>query len=74
MTNRISFYDKVTRLVDEGKAADVLYLDFRKAFALSPTTFPWRSWLPTVCMGARSAGETLTGCLGPKSCGQWRVG
>ena len=27
-----SFYDLVTRLVDEGKAVDVVYLDFSKAF------------------------------------------
>ena len=32
MTTLISFYDKVTRLADEGKAVDVVYLDFRKAF------------------------------------------
>ena len=31
MTNLISFYDLVTRLMDEGKAVDVVYLDF-KAF------------------------------------------
>ncbi|KAK4815150.1 hypothetical protein QYF61_017591 [Mycteria americana] len=31
-TNLISFCDKVTRLVDEGKAVDVVYLDFSKAF------------------------------------------
>ena len=32
MTNLISFYDLVTHLVDEGKAVDVVYLDFSKAF------------------------------------------
>ena len=31
LTNLIS-YDLVTRLVDEGKAVDVVYLDFSKAF------------------------------------------
>ncbi|GAB0209146.1 mitochondrial enolase superfamily member 1 [Grus japonensis] len=32
LTNLISFYDKVTLLVDEGKAVDVLYPDCSKAF------------------------------------------
>ncbi|KAF1443079.1 hypothetical protein FQV21_0001647, partial [Spheniscus demersus] len=32
LTNLISFYDQVTRLVDEGKAVDVVCLDFSKAF------------------------------------------
>ncbi|KAJ7405113.1 rna-directed dna polymerase from mobile element jockey-like [Pitangus sulphuratus] len=32
LTNLISFYDQVTRLVDEGKAVDIVYLDFSKAF------------------------------------------
>ncbi|GAB0181850.1 mitochondrial enolase superfamily member 1 [Grus japonensis] len=32
LANLISFYDKVTHLMDEGKAVDVVYLDFSKAF------------------------------------------
>jgi len=32
LTNLISFCDHVTRLVDEGKAVDVVCLDFSKAF------------------------------------------
>ncbi|GAB0188723.1 mitochondrial enolase superfamily member 1 [Grus japonensis] len=44
LTNLI--YDKVTRLVDEGKAVDVVYLDFSKAFdTVSHTAFSWRDWV-----------------------------
>ena len=32
MTNLIYFNDIVTHLVDKGKAVDVVYLDFSKAF------------------------------------------
>jgi len=32
LTSLISFYDQVTRLVDDREAVDVVYLDFCKAF------------------------------------------
>jgi len=36
LTNLISSYNKVTRLVDESKVVDVVFLDFSKVFDTVP--------------------------------------
>lgn len=43
LTKLISFYDKATSLVSEGKAVNVVYLDFSKAFDI--ISHSWRNWL-----------------------------
>ena len=56
LTNLISLYDKVTHLVDEGKAVDVAYLDLVKPLTPFPTAFSWRNWLLMAWMGLHFAG------------------
>ena len=36
LTNLLEYLETLTKLVDEGQAVDVLYLDFRKAFDVVP--------------------------------------
>ena len=53
LTNLISFCDLVTHLVDEGKAVDVVYLDFSKAFDTVSHCRSWQSvaWTDTLLAG-----------------------
>lgn len=43
LTNLMSFNDQVTCLVDEGKAVGITYLDFSKAFEMSPIALSWKN-------------------------------
>lgn len=54
MTNLIS-YDKMTFLADEGKAVDVIYLNFSKVFDSIPQ-YAVRNWLLTAWTGVQIAG------------------
>ena len=57
LTNLISFYDKVTPLVDEGKAVHVVYLEFSKAFDTAPHSILMEKMAAhSFWMGVQSAG------------------
>jgi len=45
LTNLGSFYDKVIHLVDEGRAVDVVYLDFNKAFDIISHSIFLQKWV-----------------------------
>ncbi|PKU47497.1 rna-directed dna polymerase from mobile element jockey-like [Limosa lapponica baueri] len=71
LTNLISFYDKVTHLVDEGKAVDIVYVDFSKAFDTISHSIPLEK-LAAHGLDGRTLHWVKTGWVaGPKEL--WRM-
>ena len=70
-TNPISFYDLVTHLVDEGKAVDVVYLDFSKAFDSLPRYSPAEAGSPRLGQIHSWLGKEMAAGPGPESRGEW---
>ncbi|XP_046765712.1 uncharacterized protein LOC124417654 [Gallus gallus] len=68
-----SFYDRVTRLVGEGRAVDVVYPDFSKAFdAVLPQYSRAEAGSPSWLGQVRSRlGKEAAGGPGPEGGGEW---
>jgi len=73
LTNLMSFCEKVTHLVDEGKAVDFVYLEINKAFDTVSHSISLEK-LAAHCLDGHILywmKHWLVGWTGPKSCGEW---
>lgn len=67
----VSFCDKVTHRLHEGKAVDVAYLDFSKVFDSFPQCFPGETGCSWLGQADSLLGEELPDWLVSKSCSEW---